>query len=204
MAKIGYSARTFGFNKYEVKDYILKALESDSDIRREMQSVISTANKRITRLSQGDIISPSLQSLQDKKFSLHAKSWQDAKQEYARAISFLQQPTSTVTGAKEYGRYIQRSYGLTEEQYKKIGHDIVTKVNSVDEQSFYDKYLRAYKDFSGELEAEAKDVSQQIEDDATRITNTVQQQLDSASERGANAVENAIDDILKVFNDFDI
>lgn len=201
MGKIGYSLRTFGYTKYVVKDEIIKALESDSEIRGEMRSIMSTANKRISRLQQGNIVSPALQSLSGKKFTMQG-SWEEAKREYARAISFLQQPTSTVTGAREYGKYIQRSYGLSDEEYNKLGHDIVNKVSSVDEENFYNKYLKNYKDFSGELEQAAKDVSQQIEDDAKRVANAVQDNINKAGEQGEKAVNDAINDILMIFDDF--
>lgn len=202
MAKVGYSSRTFGYTKYAVKEYILQSIESDTDLRHEMQSVIDIANKRVNRLQSGGVISPALQALTDRHFSFKGRSWENAKIEYARAISFLQQPTSSVTGAREYGKYIQRSYGLSEKEYNKLGHDLTSKLNSIDEQSFYDKYLRNYKDFSGELEQYAQDISQQIEESAKRLSDAVQSEIDNAAEKGSQFVDDTIQNILNTLESF--
>lgn len=202
MAKIGFTWRTFGATKYEVKESILKSLESDKGMRKDMQRIIDIANKRISRLQSGDVISPALQALTVKHFSFKGQSWENAKIEYARAVSFLQQPTSTVIGSKEYGRYIQRTYDLTNDEYLKLGRELVTKVSSVDEQSFYDKYLRNYKDFSGELEQTAKDISDQIESDAQKLADNLQQELDKQAEEQANQLDDTLKGIMKRFKDF--
>ena len=49
------------------------------------------------------------------------------------------------------------------------------KIASVSDERFLEQYLMQYKDFTGELEQESKDVSDQIEDDAVKIENALEQ-----------------------------
>ena len=56
---------------------------------------------------------------------------------------------------------------------------LMGKIASVSDERFLEQYLMQYKDFTGELEQESRDVSDQIEDDAVKIENA----LDAAIEQ---------------------
>lgn len=76
---------------------------------KEMNRVISMANKRINRLRDSDVASNAFEQLQNQrenvKFSLQGKNFIQKKMEYMQAVDFLKSPTSTVLGAKQYRKY---------------------------------------------------------------------------------------------------
>ena len=68
------------------------------------------------------------------------------------------------------------------------------KIASVSDERFLEQYLMQYKDFTGELEQESKDVSDQIEDDAVRIENALDDALEQiGNDPNAEAFINDVD-----------
>lgn len=109
--------------------------------------------------------------------------WNDLKIEYSKAISFLQQPTSTASGTREYSNHLKKSYNLDDGEFKLMQDKLMGKIASVSDERFLEQYLMQYKDFTGELEQESRDVSDQLEDEAIRIENA----LDDAMEQVAHS-----------------
>lgn len=201
---IGYSGRTFQYvTKEHIKKEILTAAESSKEIRREIARVFQQANRRIQNVEKSGIVSPAVVALNKgdikgfTKFSMK-HSWNDLKTEYAKAVSFLQQPTSTATGAREYGKHLQKAYNLTDNEFKIMQDNLLGKIASVSDERFLEQYLMQYKDFTGELETAANDVSDMIESDAKRLQDSIATQIDSASEQ----VSDEINRILSNFDKF--
>ena len=124
--------------------------------------------------------------------------WNDLKIEYSKAVSFLQQPTSTASGTREYATHLKKTYNLTDKEFSIMQNNLVGKIASVSDQKFLEQYLMQYKDFTGELEQESRDVSDQIESDAVKIADSLQNNIDNAGEM----VESAVQKILDSFKDF--
>ena len=186
---IGFSKRTFAStSKIYVDKQILNAIESRGYLRREIARVFQQANRRIQNVENSGIVSPAVVALNKgdikgfTKFSMK-HDWNDLKIEYAKAVSFLQQPTSTASGTREYANHLKRSYDLNDKEFKLMQDKLMGKIASVSDTRFLENYLMQYKDFTGELEQESRDVSDQIEDDAVRIENA----LDDAMEQIANS-----------------
>lgn len=204
---IGFSSRTFKSTRIHVKKDILNALESDRDMRREISRVFQQANRRIQNVEKSGVVSPAVVALNKgdikgfTKFSMKHE-WNELKREYAKAVSFLQQPTSTATGAREYGKHLQKTYNLSDNEFKLMQDRLMGKIASVSDERFLDQYLMQYKDFTGELESESKDVSDQIEDEARLLDNAITQNFDDIATQGENAVNDAIQQILDSFKDF--
>ena len=201
---IGFSVKTFGFtSKVQIKQEVISALQSSPQLRAEIRRVFQMANRRIENIEKAEQVSPAVTALNKgdvkgfTKFSMRM-SWEDLKIEYGRAVSFLQQPTSTVTGTREYRDFLKAKYDLTEDEYKLMEGDLIGKIASVSDERFLEQYLMQYKDFTGELEQESKDVSDQIESDAIKIADSVQRNIDNAGEM----VESAVQKILDSFKDF--
>lgn len=95
------------------KNDIINALHEDKGLRKKINGIISMANKRLDRLNNSNFISTAQQQLRaergNNRFSISGLSWDHAKAEYSRAVSFLSNPTSTVTGARQYTRSIANS-----------------------------------------------------------------------------------------------
>ena len=201
---IGYSKRTFSASSnVHIKKDVITALESSPELRKEIARVFQQANRRIQNVENSGIVSPAVIALNKgdikrfTKFSMK-HDWNDLKIEYSKAISFLQQPTSTASGTREYARHLKKTYNLTDKEFKLMQDKLMGKIASVSDQKFLEQYLMQYKDFTGELEQESRDVSDQIEDDAIKIADSLQNNIDNAGEQ----VESAIQKILDSFKDF--
>lgn len=201
---IGFSKRTFrASSNVHIKKDVITAIEQSPELRKEIAHVFQQANRRIQNVENSGIVSPAVVALNKgdikgfTKFSMK-HDWDELKIEYSKAISFLQQPTSTASGTKEYARHLKKTYNLTDNEFSIMQNNLVGKIASVSDQKFLEQYLMQYKDFTGELEQESKDVSDQIESDAIKIEDSVQRNIDNAGEM----VESAVQKILDSFKDF--
>ena len=201
---IGFSNRTLrASSNVHIKKDVITAIEQSPELRKEIARVFQQANRRIQNVENSGIVSPAVVALNKgdikgfTKFSMK-HSWDELKIEYSKAISFLQQPTSTASGTKEYARHLKKTYNLTDKEFSIMQNNLVGKIASVSDQKFLEQYLMQYKDFTGELEQESKDVSDQIESDAIKIADSVQRNIDNAGEM----VESAVQKILDSFKDF--
>lgn len=208
---IGFSARTFGFTKAQIKQDIIEATKSSPQFKAEIRRVFQQANRRIQNIESKGLVSPAVMALNKgdikgfTKFSMR-HDWEDLKAEYAKAVGFLRQPTSTATGVREYNRHLQEAYDLTEDEFNLMADKIQDKFLSVSDDNFVEQYLMRYKDFTGELETEAQDVSDQIETDAARLQAALEQEVDQTAQEAidaitgtANAVQQSILNTLKKF-----
>lgn len=215
---IGFSKKTFAStSNVHVDKQILEAVEKRGYLTKEIRRIFQMANRRIQNIERLGIVSPAVVALNKgdikgfTKFSM-AHEWDELKIEYAKAVSFLQQPTSTATGTKEYAKHLQTTYNLSDYEFSLMQDKLIGKIASISDERFLEQYLMQYKDFTGELESEAKDVSDQIEDEATRIENALDDAMEQlskspTSEAYVNDVDEYNDDkklkdILDSFKNF--
>lgn len=213
---IGFSKRTFKATvKIHVDKQIMDAIESRGYLRKEIARVFQQANRRIQNVEQTGFVSPAVAALNKgdikgfTKFSMN-HDWNDLKIEYSKAISFLQQPTSTASGTREYSNHLKKSYNLNDKEFKLMQDKLMGKIASVSDERFLEQYLMQYKDFTGELEQESRDVSDQIEDDAVKIENALDDAIeqiskDPNSEAFVNGVDrfNTDDPLKKILSEFE-
>lgn len=198
MAKINFTARVWKSTKNQIRKEILQAAESDPAFRREISRVFQQANRRIQNIESKGLLSPAVQALNKgdiegfTKFSMK-HDWNTLKIEYGKAIAFLRQPTSTAKGTNEYAKHLQREYDLTPDEYNLMARSLHGKLNSVSDSDFVERYLMRYKDFTGEMEQSASDISTQIESEAK----SVQRAIDAEIERQVNEVNDTLDDMVK-------
>ena len=212
---IGFSKRTFSASSnVHIKKDVITAIESSPELRKEIARVFQQANRRIQNVENSGIVSPAVIALNKgdvkgfAKFSMK-HDWNDLKIEYSKAVSFLQQPTSTATGTKEYATHLKKTYNLTDKEFSIMQNNLVGKIASVSDQKFLEQYLMQYKDFTGELEQESKDVSDQIESDAIKIADSLQDDLNEQAkaiedeqERMSGLLDDTLAKILKSFKKF--
>ena len=81
-------------------------------LRQEASRLSSLANKRLQRMEQQDLQnSPAYQTWIDDggaKFGVRGKTMEQIQAEVGRLNNFINQSTSTVTGAKNYFKNIER------------------------------------------------------------------------------------------------
>lgn len=197
---IGFTNKTFALtSKVQLDKQILTAVESRGYLRKEIARVFQQANRRIQNVEKSGIVSPAVVALNKgnitgfTKFSMR-HSWEDLKIEYSKAVSFLRQPTSTATGTKEYAEHLKKAYDLDDKSFALMQNKLMGKIASVSDERFLEQYLMQYKDFTGELEQESKDVSDQIEDDAVKIENALDDALEQiGNDPNAEAFINEVD-----------
>lgn len=197
---IGFTDKTFVLtSKVRLDKQILTAVESRGYLRKEIARVFQQANRRIQNVENSGIVSPAVVALNKgnikgfTKFSMR-HNWEDLKIEYSKAVSFLRQPTSTATGTKEYAEHLKKAYDLDDKSFALMQNKLMGKIASVSDERFLEQYLMQYKDFTGELEQESKDVSDQIEDDAVKIENALDDALEQiGNDPNAEAFVNDVD-----------
>lgn len=215
MAKLGFKIEftksVFGATqRAKIKKEILQAVKSSPEYRKEIARVFQMANRRIQNIEQSGQLSPAVQALNKgdvKRFTKFSMSgdWNTLKIEYGKAISFLRQPTSTAQGARQYGQYLQRIYNLTPDEYNLMAKNLLGKLNSISDSVFVERYLMRYKDFTGEMEQSASDISTQIESEAQSISRAIDAEIERQADEVADRMEdiqNNIERILRNFNKF--
>lgn len=212
MAKLGFKIKftksVFGATqRAKIKKDILQAVESSPEYRKEIARVFQMANRRIQNIEQSGQLSPAVQALNKgdikgfTKFSMKG-DWNTLKIEYGKAISFLRQPTSTAQGARQYGQHLQRMYDLTPDEYSLMARNLQGKLSSVSDSDFVERYLMRYKDFTGEMEQSASDISTQIESEAQSISRAIDAEIERQANEVADQMEDMQNDIERILSNF--
>ena len=107
--------------------------EGTPDIKKQMLKTFQKANRRIQNVRKAGLSSPAVQQLISERgergytyFSgaklnpRNPTDWEQLKYEYGRAISFLNNPTSSATGARQYINYYKNEFGISFEGANKI------------------------------------------------------------------------------------
>jgi hypothetical protein len=206
--KIKFTKSVFGATqRAKIKKEILQAVESSPEYRKEIARVFQMANRRIQNIEQSGQLSPAVQALNKgdvkgfTKFSMKG-DWNTLKIEYGKAISFLRQPTSTAQGARQYGQHLQRMYDLTPDEYNLMARNLQGKLNSVSDNEFVERYLMRYKDFTGEMEQSASDISTQIESEAQSISRAIDAEIERQANEVADAMDDMQNDIERILSNF--
>lgn len=212
MAKLGFKIRftksVFGATRRaKIKKEILQAVKSSPEYRKEIARVFQMANRRIQNIEQSGQLSPAVQALNKgdikgfTKFSMKG-DWTTLKIEYGKAISFLRQPTSTALGARQYGQHLQHMYDLTPDEYNLMARNLQGKLNSVSDSDFVERYLMRYKDFTGEMEQSASDISTQIESEAQSISRAIDAEIERQANEVADQMDEMQNDIERILRNF--
>ena len=103
------------------------------DIKKQMMKTFQKANRRIQNVRKAGLSSPAVQQLISERgergytyFSgvkldpRDPTEWEQLKYEYGRAISFLNNPTSSATGARQYINYYKNELGISFDGANKI------------------------------------------------------------------------------------
>lgn len=107
--------------------------EGNRDLKSKMLKTFQKANRRIQNVRKAGLSSPAVQQIISERgergFTYFSGAnldprnpidWEQLKYEYGRAISFLNNPTSSATGARQYIRYYQNELGVSFDGANKI------------------------------------------------------------------------------------
>lgn len=193
--------------KQKMKQEIMLAAESSPILRREISRVFQMANRRIQNIENAGLLSPAVAALGKgdiKRYTKFAMSqdWESMKIEYAKAVNFLRQPTSSASGTRQYNRHLQKVYNLTPDEFDLMAQNLHDKLQSIRDSDFVEKYLMRYKNFTGELETAAADIAAQIESEAQSISRAIEADLEKSAEAATIEIEDTNDSLKRIIDDF--
>ena len=203
MAKISFGNRVWKTTKQTLSEDIMNSAGVDfntaegvallSKYKAEIRAQFHKANMRIDRLKdladEEFLISPAAVALSERgdissieHFSMD-HDWSELIQEYGRAVAFLRQPTSSVTGTRVYCNHLKETFELSDDEYRLVSRHIMDKIESVQDEKFVNMYLLVYKDFTDDLMAEARSVADVIEEEAKDEAEELSDQIQSDIQR---------------------
>lgn len=167
-----------------------KSIEDDlkKQYEAEMDKTFQRANRRIQNLNAAGIVSPALNGIegytgkpldgsQYTKFTRAGQDWEFNKQQYGKAVAFLNQPTSTVRGYRAYEDYVMEKAHLPDNIFRKYSGRLIDLLMSYGNNH---GNVFPYRDSTKQEDDEERiDVSAQMEADAMNEADEVQAQFES-------------------------
>ena len=207
MASMKFSKKvTKNFNKEKARKDIINAIEGNAEMRKEMRRVFQVANRRIQNIEQGGYYSPALASLGKSgvkgysKFSVKGfgntgSDWKTLLKEYTKAINFLNSPTSTATGAKEFELQVKQKFNVPDDLWDYVKADVIGGTTSMSDEML--QKLPYSQLVEGAYDSAYRSVSSQIEKGALDLAKGIQSDINRTAEQMADSVDEALDDLIK-------
>ena len=207
MASMKFSKKvTKNFNKEKARKDIINAIEGNSEFRKEIRRVFQIANRRIQNIEQGGYYSPALASLGKSgvkgysKFSVKGfgntgSDWNTLLKEYTKAINFLNSPTSTATGAKEFELQVKQKFNVPDDLWDYVKADVIGGTTSMSDEML--QKLPYSQLVEGAYDSAYRSVSSQIEKGAIDLAKGIQSDINRTADQLANSVDEALDDLIK-------
>lgn len=207
MASMKFSKKvTKNFSKEKARKDIINAIEGNSEFRKEIRRVFQVANRRIQNIEQGGYYSPALASLGKSgvkgysKFSVKGfgntgSDWNTLLKEYTKAINFLNSPTSTATGAKEFELQVKQKFNVPDDIWNDVKADVIGGTTSMSDEML--QKLPYSQLVEGAYDSAYRSVSSQIEKGAIELAKGIQSDINRTAEQMANSVDEALDDLIK-------
>ena len=207
MANMKFSKKvTKNFSKEKARKDIINAIEGNSEFRKEIRRVFQIANRRIQNIEQGGYYSPALASLGKSgvkgysKFSVKGfgntgSDWNTLLKEYTKAINFLNSPTSTATGAKEFELQVKQKFNVPDDLWDYVKADVIGGTTSMSDEML--QKLPYSQLVEGAYDSAYRSVSSQIEKGALDLAKGIQSDINRTADQLANSVDEALDDLIK-------
>lgn len=207
MASMKFSKKvTKNFSKEKARKDIINAIEGNSEFRKEIRRVFQVANRRIQNIEQGGYYSPALASLGKSgvkgysKFSVRGfgntgTDWKTLLKEYTKAINFLNSPTSTATGAKEFELQVKQKFNVPDDIWNDVKADVIGGTTSMSDEML--QKLPYSQLVEGAYDSAYRSVSSQIEKGAIDLAKGIQSDINRTADQLANSVDEALDDLIK-------
>lgn len=197
MAKVKFSVSVYNKLGHKFKKDIRDSIIGSPDMRKEIQRTLDMANKRIKRLDESGLVSTALTSLKQggtDKFSIRGlgsgneTTWEMAKVEYGRAIAFLNNPTSTLQGARQYVKTFadksNQSFETTNEQLKYKIEEFIENGQAIDSPILRELYH--------DVEREGHT----IENESQEYANALERNLNNAVNGAFDSISRYLDNII--------
>lgn len=199
--QLTYSNRVINALDYTIDKKVLDATAGSKKVKSEIRRVFQIANRRIQNIEQGDYFSPAVASLgkgdidRFSKFGMRGKDFKTLKKEYAKAVSFLQQPTSTATGARQFAEQVKSQLNVPDGVWDEARETLINNYDAVTTDLIE---TLPYKKLVQEMYAETTDdVSDMIERDAKDLADELTRKVEEVAKGDRKS---AIDDLFDAFS----
>lgn len=184
----------------KVREDIRNSITGNTELKKEIQRVLQQANRRAQNIEKSGLISPAYRSLQLEgrtgysKFSItgldfsNKIQWQKAKYEYAKAIEYLNNPTSTATGARQYIKHLSQKYNKPIDVVNNILSQSTSiefmdnKIPLLNYRSMIDNYMKESKDDLNSMNMNAEQHAKLLEDNVNQLVNEVVTEIEETNQ----------------------
>lgn len=184
-------------------EMIRKAALGTSELKKEINRTLQQANRRIQNIQKAGLASPAVKAVIAEKgtkdytyFSIanldltNYIDWEQAKYEYGRALSFLNNPTSTATGARQYIAYQAR-------ELNNIPFMSANKIVDLATDPTIDEYgnvnIFSYGSLLERFKSDVSIVKDSMKENAEELAHELENKLQAEIDRLANSGENFLD-----------
>lgn len=165
---------------------IEKAVESSPVLRKEIARTFQVANRRMQNIEHAGLISPAVVAANKgdikrfTKFSMKG-SWESLKEEYARALMFLSDETSTASGARQYKKALQGMLNLNNEPelFEQVYSNMANNINSIvaNEQANF-----TYQSIMDVIKNETQNAARSLESRVAQYEQEIQEGIRKSAE----------------------
>lgn len=187
MAKNIFSASVIKSINKPLNQDITNAVIGSRGLKTLVNKVLQQANRRIQNIENAGLASPAVKAVYSergkKKYTyfstsglnpLNPNDWEVIKYEYGRAMSFLNNPTSTATGARQYIKY-QAS------QLNNIPFESANKIVDIATEPTIDNYgnvnIFSYGEILDTFKNDVMTTENEMERNGERYAENLEQQL---------------------------
>ena len=181
---------------------IRNAALGSSELKKEINRILQQANRRIQNVQNAGLASPAVKAViaekGKKKYTYFSISgldltdytdWEQAKYEYGRALSFLNNPTSTATGARQYISYQARELNIPFMSANKIV-DLATNP-TID--NYGNVNIFSYGSLLERFKSDVSIVKDSMKENAEELAQELESKLQAEIDRLANSGEYFLD-----------
>lgn len=185
MSNIFSQSVTSSLNDAELQ-LLLNFQEGTNELKKQMNKVFQRANRRIQNIRIAGLASPAVKAViaergvKDYTFfsgkglnPTNSTDWDLLRYEYGRALAFLNNPTSSATGARQYIRYQAERLNIPFESANKIV-DIATDP-TIDE--YGNVNIFSYGDILDDFKSDVEKIGDEIGDNAIEYAENLEQYL---------------------------
>lgn len=207
MASI-FTDRVINGTKHTIHDLdVLKFEIGDAGLKSQVNKILQRANRRIQNVTSKGYASPAVKAVIAERgtrdytyFSIagldptNKTDWEQIRYECGRALSFLQNPTSSATGARQYINYQANRLNIPFESANKIV-DIATDP-TIDEYGNVNifSYGDILDDFKADVETAENLIDADAENYAEQLENALLDMLNSRSGGADTLLDRFIND----------
>ena len=173
------------------------------EFKKEINKILQQANRRIQNVQNAGLASPAVKAViaerGKKKYTYFSianldltdyTDWEMAKYEYGRALSFLNNPTSTATGARQYISYQAR-------ELNNIPFMSANKIVDLATNPTIDNYgnvnIFSYGSLLERFKSDVSIVKNSMKENAEELAEELESKLQAEIDRLANSGEHFLD-----------